>query len=387
MDHVSDTNLTMFHKIARQHTLPEFIKSATINHDEINQLPGSSFADPSHRVFPCHTRENSFLSYAYFLKNASHLSSDRRARTWTNLRKFANHWGITIECNLLQKEHEKLAAEDITQLPDETFAIVEDWNGDKYRALPLLNSSCVKAAAEHLVAYKNRYPLEWRKRAATRIAEKAVDFQVEIELPYIHKAAGLYASSSTDIARGMIARAQLVNRERKGDIEQVSFMKAARIIITKSGAAIANKAAKIIDKFDEHYNLKRLYARGLASPEELCWGAVTIKKARELKNEFITLSNGSTYTKKALVSAGLTPYRVLGDDFVNEVRDGLKDVSSDKVASIVPTLPRPDADLLDKAFRASNVKTAAHIRKQADVDNNVSRWSSDDWDRILAAVS
>jgi hypothetical protein len=149
MDHVSDSNLATFHQIRGQHALPDFVKSAVVDRMEIDRLEPSSFADPATRSFPCHTRPDTWLSYAYFLKHAKEVGKNRRPFVHERLRKFANHWAIRVECERLVREHEKQASEDLDQQPDECFAIVEDWNGEKYRALPLFNAACVKSAAEH----------------------------------------------------------------------------------------------------------------------------------------------------------------------------------------------------------------------------------------------
>lgn len=388
MDHVADVNLTTFHQINQQHELPGFVKAAAIDRTAIDFLPGSSFADPAHRRFPCHTRPDTFLSYAYFLKNANRLDATTRQVAWNNLRKFAHHWAIHLECEKLLREHEKQAISDLDQMPDEKFAIVEMWNDEKYRALPLLNRDCVKTAAEHLVEHKDRYPLEWRQHAAERVIKTAFEFNIEPpHLDYLQKAARYNTPAHGDIARGMLDRALLVNRDHRGDDEQLAMLKAARAMSGSNGQDLVQKAASIIDKFDQHYGLKRLYARGLLSPEEICFSSVTAKEARDLRGQLVQFTTGSTYTKVALEQAGLAPYRVLGEEFINAVRDGLSGVDIEKIAEIVPTLPLDDARLLDRALKAAQVKSAAQLQTELGVPASIDEWTRADWDKMIDKIA
>lgn len=385
MDHIADKNLTVFHQIRSQHDLPDFVKSAKIDHDVIDSLPPSSFADPATRQFPCHTRADTFLSYAYFLKSANDIPKHRRTGVWERLRKRAHHWAIFSECEKLVREHEKQASSSLDDLPDEKFAIVEQLGGEKYRALPLLNEECVKSAAEHLMLYRDRYPMEWRRRAAEKISQAARDTKAEIN-DYIPKAAGELSSCRNDIAEHMFGRVLLTNPKHRGNNAQVAMAKAAKAVATSTGRLDYEKIANIIDAFDSEFKLTRFYNRGLLSPEEIVFGSRAVKQANDIRNQIVKLTTGSTYTKASLEAAGLEPYAVLGSDFVNEIRDGLNGVDIEKISSIVPTLPRDDAQLLDKALRATGVKSADTIRKEAGLPSDMGTWSQSDWDRFYDMI-
>jgi len=394
MDHVADLNLSVLHRINQQHDLPDFVKQATINRDAVQQLPSSSFADIKHRRFPCHTGADTVLSYVYFLKHASDLDGSTRDLTQQRLQDFAHHWSVVGECEKALREHEKQASADVGSLPDRHFAIVEEWEGQHYRALPLLDERCIKSAAEHIYAYRDRYPMQWRRHAAARILDAARDRDVETpHTDYLEKAAG-GISSHPDIAKAMLGRAILIDRKHRGSAEQIGLLKAAKAMSVVVAPDAARHAAEVIDAFDQQFDLTRLYARGLPTPEEICFGAATHKQAASIRDNCIRLTNGTVYTKAALVQEGLAPYRVLGDDFVNEIRSGLDGVDIDKVASIVPTLPRDDANLLDRALRGLNVKSATALLngvndtfgKLLGEKTDVRQWSNADWNRIQDAI-
>lgn len=381
MDHIEDINLTTFHQIRQQHTLPDFIKSAVVDKETIDNLPGYAFADPTHRQFPCHTRSDTYLSYAYFLKNANEIPEAQRPAIYNNLRKFANDWAIHTECEALTREHEQSVNHDLSKLADDKFAIVETWNGEKYRALPLLNNECVKQAAEHLNKYRDRYPYAWRNRAAQRILNKAAEFGEKLNDEYLYKAAGTYVGLKTDVAQELLNRAYLVDRKHRGEPEQLAVVKLAKVIANSDDQVEWAKVAAIVDSYDEYYDLKRLYHRGLQTPEELV-SNLNRDNAKQASEQVIRLTNGKTYQKSAIANAGLEPYTALGDDLVNELRAGLQDVDIEKAAAILPTLPKPDADVLARAYRAMGVQTADNVCKTAGVSNDVSSWSKTDWEQV-----
>ena len=382
MDHIADKNLTVLHDIRASHKLPEFVKDAQIDKETISGLPSGSFADPVGRTFPCHTRADTFLSYAYFLKHASQVPNNSRAQILERLKKFAHDWSIHTQCTKLQREHEKQASSDISSLSDDKFAIVEEYNSEKYRALPLLDEKCVKEAAAHLRQYADRYPISWRKKAARKIASAARNLNLTLDGDYIAKAAGETMPCRADIARGMYDRATMLNSGRRGSRAQTKMAKAAATLAKSSGDFDPAVIETIIDRFDNEFDLRKYYSRGLPTPEEVVYSGFTEKRASDIKGELVRLTSGTTYTKTALANAGLEPYRVLGDDFINEVRGGLDDINIEKLAAIVPTLPTPDANLLDRALREVGVRTADNIRKTAGLPDDISSWTAQHWGQL-----
>ena len=350
-DHSTDKNLTVVYQLSKTVQLPDFVKSAKVDDTQIKELPNSAFADPVHRRFPCHTRADTYLSYAYFLKNASELPPTSRQITFSKLNDFINHWAIRTECETVRIDHEKRGCE-LGQLPDDVFAIVEDVSGTKYRALPLLNDKCVKSASDHLTSYRDRYPLAWRIKAARKIAAQAEKLNVEIS-EYVTKAAGLHkAASANDIASRLVKRSMLLNDDQL----KAATLKLARHIVSGNTVDIPT-TMDLVEKLDLAGGLTSVYRHGLSTPEEILAGELTRKQAKEASDAAVTLITGKTYNKNQLKEAGIAPFAVLGQDFVSSLRDGVgTPLDTEKMAAILPTLPRDDAELLAKSLAAAGIR-------------------------------
>jgi hypothetical protein len=387
LDPTTDTNLTLLHRIMKEHKVPEFAKSASMN--GLDEFPSSAFADPSKRKFPCNSRANTFVSYAYFLKSAADMRPRESQLLSDRFTKFADDWGIAQSLLTLRKEHEKLSSTRLEDLPDTDFGLsVEHPTPEgtaKIRTLPLLNATCVEKAAQHLVEYKDRYPYHYRRQIARNVLAKQAQYGGAIPdeyTAYLMKAAGYGFASYNDIAKAMWGRAMQVNDKHRGDDVQVNLVKVARELATLKGVPdqnILDQAVTAIDSFDRHFKLGREYHAGVPTPEEVTFGTLTEKAANDIKAAFVTTTTGKSYRTSDLASAGLNPFRVVGSDLADAVRTDFKTVDQQKVADIVPTLPRDDAMLLDRALAECGVKTAADIIDSLSLPSDPSKWGRKEW--------
>lgn len=386
MDHIVDSNGVELFDLAQRFDLPDFVKNAAIDREAITSLPSSSFADSAARLFPCHTRADTCLSYLYFLKHANDVPDARRATVFNRLQQFARDWAIYAECQQLKTAHEKQASRGLDTLADDAFMILEEVNGEIYRALPVTDTPSLKQAQAHLVEYRDRYPADWRRRAAERMLVKANELSQE-PAAYVQKAANAIPSPSVDVAAAITSRLHLVPTTRRSEPEYVGMLKLARAIAEQPGFVRRPDAVtSTLDAFDRHFDLVRLYARSLPTPEEVVYGAVLAKTASDVTNSLIRLTTNNVYTKSALFRHGIEPYRILGDEFISCISDGELELDREKAARIIPTLPKDDAELLERALRAVGEKPVAATFKAAGLED-CETWSSADWRRAAELVS
>ncbi len=382
LDQVRDVNYTGLHRIQQLVDLPDFVKKADwVSPDDAAQLPRGAFADPGGRSFPIHNRAQTFLSYAYFLHGANGLNKESAAKVYGRLKAAARDWGIETTCARLEDQHAKQSEFCMSRLPDDQFALVADYDGKRFRRFPLLNASCVKSAAEHLSAYKANYPLAWRKSMARKILGKAaamgVNFSDDPDLSgYLTRAAAVTPALPGDMANGMEQRLYqwwekkaYGHRASETDHEVVRSMKQA--IATVRSARLPNrelsvKCASALDEFDKFTGECDLLDRdGLAYPEEIAYTSMQMaKEASELASSFVTLPSGNSYRMEDIRKAGAAPFQILGDEFLSAVTD-IDGLDMQKVAEIVPTLPLPDAQILDRALVAAGVPNDRELLKRA----------------------
>jgi len=347
IDHIADKNLRVLNLISQLVELPTFVKSASINN--IDNLPSDSFADSVSRLFPCHTRQDTWLSYAYFIKQANSASKDYFTKVSSKFDEFIRLWNLSSDCATIKQELQK-QANGLDSLSDADFAIVQTYNGQLYRALPITDETTVAKAAEHLTIYRDKYPVAWRKEAAARILDKATKLKVTIDNPYITKAAGVNKlASAVDVAAHIMQRVLLAKKYELSD-SQTAIVKYAKNI-ADSGTFNPTEVEQVVHLFDKGYSLTKEYNRGIPAPEEICYTA-TPKSASDAT---IRLTNGAIYGKDSLAKAGLAPFRVLGDDFVAAVTGPEMQLDMTKLASIATTLPLPDAKLLCSALAVAGI--------------------------------
>jgi hypothetical protein len=395
LDPIQDKNLTVFHRLVNLYEIPDFVKSAsikTIDEEETKSLPAAAFADPAYRQFPCHTKAATYLSYAYFVNGANRLTKLANDSIGTRLQSFIDHWGIRWECDNLKKEMDKQANAAKQELPDDCFAMVETYDNNVVRRLPIVNAENVKTAAEYLFNNRDKYPYQWRKRASRKILKKAAEFNTALPSvcsEYINKCAGYGLSSQTKIALALRDRIALIQADDKLRLSGIPerIIKVAKEIVTAKNLSseLMNKTAEFISTVDNITGFYKLYTRGLPTPEEIVF-ELTEKRASSIKNTFVQLTTGSAFRRADIEKAAFAPFKLLGDDLVEEVTDALGSFDLEKAATLLATLPRNDASIYEKGMRLLNIPTERQIRKQAGISDNVSEWSKADWETYIDSI-
>jgi len=130
------------------------------------------------------------------------------------------------------------------------------------------------------------------------------------------------------------------------------------------------KMAECMDQFDRQTELHHLYDEGgLPRPEDELF-QITEKVAGDFLKNHVQTTTGAIYEKNAL--AGLSPDIIqewMGDEMVDACGGAMLDV--EKMAEIVPTLPKPDAEMFERMTSAAGIPTFA--REKAAHDQGLSR--------------
>jgi hypothetical protein len=192
--------------------------------------------------------------------------------------------------------------------------------------------------------------------------------------------------------------------QRRINAAKTTHEKTAAGVLNSMKTAVANepedlvrpstlsKVAEALDVYDRFIELSDHYGDGLNFPEDDLF-LFTKSAATKCANELITLQNGTTYWLHDMAKTA-DAFAVLGD-----LKDDLCDISGaislSKVADIVPTLPRDDAENLTRALTAAGVpeanldKTAMvrHAIGITPVDDTVQKEAAARIERIRQAVS
>lgn len=175
MDHVADKSGAELVRLEKLYDFPAFVKQA--NPDQTlnpGRLPTHLYADVVRQQFPCHTAASTWLSALYFTEKRAEFHPKDQAQIQKRLDHYTGYWRIKPAVDAIVARWQALHKTAEEQLPDHMFAYV--WVGDdgrKERHLRLSNAMEVKAAAEYVEAYRDRFPFSVRHVMAGKILEKA----------------------------------------------------------------------------------------------------------------------------------------------------------------------------------------------------------------------
>ncbi len=348
--------------------VPQFAKEAQLETKErLDRLPLSCFGDIGNRKFPCHSKAATWLANAYFKKAQASYSKDEVRQIQERLLKAATFWNIKGLVNEYNDKFTKLAHFEAPSLADADYALVVNYGNEKIRRMPINTALCVKHAGEFLFANRFNYPFEWRKAAADRILRKAVFFDEQHEqgllktaenpgpagnfeletVAYLQRASELGMSMPGRVAVKVAERAMMIPERFVAHREML--LKVAKAFGTKSvcNRGDLHKMACVLDAVDRETGLCMAYPDGLELPEEVCFDVLQ-KEAEEILDNNVMLQTGNSYPLGAFSILPIEKVaEILGEEIAGSMRGLDNALDLEKLAEIAPTLPRPDAKLLE----------------------------------------
>jgi hypothetical protein len=148
------------------------------------------------------------------------------------------------------------------------------------------------------------------------------------------------------------------------------FAKQAAAALRLNPAPVHNagnlqKLAAFVDAFDRENGIVQDYGYSVPRPEDILF-TITEKTAAQVKESHVPMTSGNIYKVADLQSVKLGDIRDwMGSDFADEVSVGGLHVNMDKLAELLPTLPRGDAEHFDRLLSTTGVqpfaKEAAHV--------------------------
>lgn len=373
LDHTQDLHGVSQHRLTQLYSPPDFVKQAS--HEQLyggdEPLPAHIYGSVSRRVYPCHTKAATWMSALFFADTQQKLPKAEADTVRERLIKSANHWGIQHHVTTLWEKMAADAAVEGGTLPDSAFAMVwVDNNKNKERRYPLRNAQEVKTASDWFGRYHDQFAFADKHTIATKILSKAASFgAVVMNSELLDRCAGYGYCAAEQAAEAWEKRAGLVRASHSDYAEQA--MKIAKTI--REGVLEARdqgkriKMASLMDQFDNQTHISRLYGDSLERPEDVLF-CITEKVASEFVGNHVQTTTGAVYEKMALDKLDIGHVRKwLGDEFADEVGGVMLDVT--KLAAIVPTLPRPEAEMFERMTNAAGISVFA--REKAAMDRGL----------------
>ena len=398
-DQAQDLNGQEFHRLTALFGCPKFVKNASISEycgDE--KTESHMFADITKRRWPCHTAPATWASALFFLDKKADLADAIATHAEERIKASAEFFGIKDEIETLEDKIKKAAVSDENELNDDSFAIIMKFDdGHKERKYPMRNGHEVKRAAEYLNNYRDTFRFDDKNVIADKVLQKSAEFGVNLgELrDDVERMAGFGACSSKDAADLVRSRIDALGWPRDGKPLQVELEKLARKIEDDSHSIQHNttltKLASTIDMVDNENNLVKGYGKTLERPEDVLFG-VTKEAIASVSNDLIGSNLTGTFFKRAdLERLSVSDLgEALGEDFAEAISTANAWVDTEKLAQILPTLPRNDMEIFEAVAAESGIApfatksaasrkiTATDMQKMAATHGSVegSLWNS-----------
>jgi hypothetical protein len=368
MDQSSDLSGRERYRLAELLDAPEFVKQAEgVDLCGDISIPAEAYADPLHRLYPCHTPAATWASTAFFMDKRASFSKRDAEFIDERLGYYAAYHEINHAIKNLRDKFAEANKPVVDTLSDDDYALVVKKSNevDIVRRYPLRNSSEVKAAAAYLHTHRDRFPFNLRRDWADKVLQKAASFGVDLgdHSDYIERqAGGGYCTMKTAV--DLIKDRVNASRNGPGGMSelQVEMLKLADelkkdpVRIHEPGVRV--KLASVIDDFDRVTGIWRQYGDRLPRVEDVIFD-LTVEKIASAAKDHVSTMTGNIYSTVDLEKVSwdqLNAY--LGDDFANAISKRGK-LNIEKAAEIIPTLDRGMAQAFDAMMQAAGLQPAA----------------------------
>ena len=242
------------------------------------------------------------------------------------------------------------------QLTMEKNNVQEKKAADNYglpetKEFPLHTPSHVYQALEVFPIAHRKYEIPERIKIAQKIMRKAAGFRMPVKTEIIIKYASLPDETCrSDQAAANIAARSLFVQDLNG---QALFNKLAHGLMGNiNGNGTLIKMAGILEQLDDLFGVSSKYARGhIFDPISTIFN-MSEKQAMEVLAARPITIGGEMYDVNDLMNIPIDLWvEALGEDFGAAIADEDGSVDGNKLADILPTLPLPEQNILDRYLK------------------------------------
>jgi len=362
LDQTHDLSGTEYHRLTQAYGTPEFVKQAS-HEQKFGDDAGLAthlYADTATRSYPCHAKAATWLSALFFGDTEGMLPQEKAAAVRQRILDSASYWKIRPEVEELWEKQAENAKQSMHRVPDEDFALVWEGPHGKERHYPLRNSAEVEKAAQWFGVNHNEFTFGDKNVIATKILEKAAQYSSTPDNPdLLHRCAGYGYCGNAAAVEEWEKRAGLLRRKKPehAKIAQETADGLRKNPLEMRDQATFLKMAALMDEFDRDTALHRLYGDGLARPEDSLF-RITEKTASDFLNAHVQLTTGAVFEKQALEALDIpTLQSWMGEEMADECGGVMMD--HEKLAEIVSTLPRPEAEMFERMAREVGIPVVA----------------------------
>lgn len=292
------------------------IKTASVDYDELSQLPDSAFAWPEMRKLAFHSKEHTALSLVY--ADGENIPSHAR----NTLEKAAAIYGITLD----RKPVVKTASQTSHVVNKDDYLLPEK------RMCKVASAQDVISGIHFLSINKKELTPADVTHASEVLVKKAEDHSVQLPISFLQEAGRVYASLEKT-AEWLEARVYATEDEKSKE----AYTKLAAAVKENVTAKLTKeeliKLASSILTLDTVAGITNMYDKSIPSARRTVFNTTKVA-------ERTMVIAGKSYPLAAVSDVGLdTLKQVLGDDIAPEITDDDGNVSMDQLEDVLSALP------------------------------------------------
>ena len=338
-DHVQDTSRAALFNISRRCELPAFVKDAELlEPDDLSTMPTHLFADPARKRFPIHTKADTWLSAAFFAKQAADDPDNLDTAVAKRLDEAVRYWKLDKFANQLVEQ--LTHAESVGPQYPVTYTV----DGTEVTRTAVHSAEELHKLAADITTNKHRYPYETRAAVSRQLLDIAPEipctFQPEVQRA-LEKTAGRALTDLDTATAVLVGRRAYYTRypTLSEDIDKAIDAMQKSAIDDLVPPAVLTKVAGLVDAMDRFVSLHRRFGHGVQPIEDELF-TFTNKDADDAAEQLVPLANNTIVRKEALHAPTA---RTMLHDVLALDEDG----ETDLVAQ-VQALPRAKAALLSR---------------------------------------
>jgi hypothetical protein len=339
-DQQTDYSGKEMYNMFRDVDLPEYVKTAEVDDAyDLHKLPKTAFADADRMIYPINSPASVYISNAHFINKRADIvklyGEDYASQLQNNIEKAAEILEITED---LQDYNNRL---NVKQAADYEERFMVDFNVDgmssPVQLYPVKTADDLSAAAESFASNLYNFPFEVRVKSAENFVKAAEELGVDDMPDLLMKYAGMYYPDLTNLDQELWRRSTKLNKEAHIDIYE-------QIRGDLDNMSNISDVMKIAETCFHIENMEGLYdnvkvAKLLGDPVDMLFTEPVTKIASDLS--FVEV-HGDKYRLADLTKISKDKYEeAFGDS-------GIDPADPEKIADILPTMPRSDMKLLEE---------------------------------------